>query len=211
MKKGLQTISVIAFYVYLSSQLSFAKSIEIKLSQNATSFPLLGLSSIVKPGLHPGLMFCYETPLNNNVKHQFFNEISLGCFYHQLFQTAAYLNNVVKYNYAITPRWSIYTGIGGGYLHSFYQYSIFKLNENQDYEEIKKWKGRPQLMGTFALGASYGLKKENPDDFRISIELRSFVHGTFARSYVPLLPYNSLQIGFKIKLKTKNNNSTILK
>jgi hypothetical protein len=201
MKKMIRKI--IAAFLILLSQFSFAKTFGIKVSQNATSFPVTGAGALLKPPIHAGLMFGYETKLNKSEKFQILNESNVGFIFHRFFQTAVFVNDVVKFNYAINTRFGLHTGIGAGYLHSFYQYSIFKLNDSGNYTEIKKLKGRPQFMAIFVLGASVGLKKENPEALRFTFEYRGFVHGTFAKSYVPLVPYNSIQLGIQIQLKEK--------
>jgi hypothetical protein len=196
-------IIVILAIIVIRTQSSYAQNLGVKISQNSTAYPITGAIGMFKAPLHPGLQLAYEIKLNKNEKSQLLNESNLGFFYHRFFQTAVFLNDVIKFNYAFKPQFSAFAGVGAGYLHSIYQYSIFKINDSGSYEEINKLRGRSQFMGVFSLGVSYGFKHDNPDAIRATIEFGSFVHGTFAKSYVPLVPYNCLQVGLHLKLKSK--------
>jgi hypothetical protein len=180
----------------------------IKISQNATSLPLVGVFKLFTLPLHPGITGVWNCRLNKNDKHQFRNEVNAGIFNHHLFQLGFQVTDIIMYNLTISKRLSAYTGMGGGYMHSFYKYDIFKLGEDGEYVHINSWKGRPQFTGVFVLGTGMGIKKSDPGKIRISLEMRSFVHGTFANSYVPIVPYNSLLlgVGFRINKQPDHNS-----
>jgi hypothetical protein len=80
--------------------------------------------------------------------------------------------------------------LGAGYLHSIPDAERFELNDQGEYDKITNI-GRAQGMVRFALSAGYGITG------RLRITLNYGVTGQlpFVKSYVPLLPYNTIQLG----------------
>jgi hypothetical protein len=185
----------------ITSRVNAQNYVGIKVGQNATSFPVLGLGTAFRAPIHTGIGVLYSSRLNKGTKHQFSNEMSIGVVYHRLFQTAIQLYDMAIYRNCISPRWSVNAGIGGGYQHSFYHYTVFRPGNNGEYEQVSSWKGRPQYCILLNLGAGMNFPRKDPERFRITAEVRTFVHGTFAKSYVPVVPYNGFQLGLMVNTK----------
>lgn len=200
-KSSLLTILLVILSISIGAQNYYS----IRISQNSTSLPISGIGKVFTPTLHPGINFEFDKKLKEKKKNQFRNSIGVGFFYHRFFQKSFQIYDVVKYQYSFNSRWSASAGIGGGYMHSFYNYGIFRINSDGAYERIAAWKGRPQYLIMLSFGAKLGLIRTNPEKIKLNFEVNPFLHGTFAKSYVPLVPYNSISIGasFQIKPKTK--------
>lgn len=118
--------------------------------------------------------------------------------HHRHIQNALRLNSTVSYNRILKNGWDCFVGFGIGYWHSFYQYDIFKINESGVYEASRD--SRAQFSGNLAIGVTKEVGWFNERPARFIIEYRPYVHGVFANAYVPIIPYNSLAVGFKYKL-----------
>ena len=149
------------------------------ISNNVTAWPVIGYPQLFYTRFHPGIDVMLEKKLNSKEKNQFWGEVNLGCFYHRFFQTAVKVNGVFHYRYFFSPRFFTDIGIGGGYLHSFYHYQIFRLNSNGYYVKESGYKGRPQFMFGTVLGAGFGLKKSDPDKWRLLVQFKSNMQGIF--------------------------------
>lgn len=180
-------------------------------SNNITAWPVIGYPKLFYSQFHPGFDFILERKINRKEKNQFWAEANLGGYYHRFFQTAIKLNLNFHYRYFFTPRFFSDIGLGGGYLHSFYQYQLFRLNSNGDYVQETGIKGRPQYVMGFCIGAGVNLKKSDPDFLRLLIQFRSNVQGKFAGSFVPVVPNNTFLLGIthRIHLSKKKNEKTI--
>lgn len=179
-------------------------------SNNVTSWPVIGYPELFYSQLHPGLDIIFEKQINKKTKNQFWAEANLGGFYHRFFQTAVKLNAAIHYRYFFNPRVFTDVGIGGGYLHSFYHYEVFKLNSDGNYVKETGIKGRPQFVMGVCLGAGFGLKKSDPTLWRLLIQFRSNAQGIFSGSFVPVVPYNAFLVGVTHRLeicKKKNENT----
>lgn len=82
------------------------------------------------------------------------------------------------------------THLGVGYLHSVPGTDRYELNDQGEYEKINNL-GRAQVGVKFSISAAYSLNKS------LQLTLNYGVLGQlpFVKSYVPLLPYNSIQLG----------------
>jgi hypothetical protein len=181
------------------------------LSNNVTAWPIIGYPKLFYSQFHPGFDIILEKKINKKEKNQLWAEANLGTYYHRFFQTAVKLNVNLHYRYFFTPRVFSDIGLGGGYLHSFYQYQIFKINSNGDYVQETGIKGRPQYVMGFCLGLGIGIKKTDPDFLKLLIQFRSNVQGKFAGNFVPIVPNNTFLLGLthrfnSCKKKNEKNN-----
>jgi hypothetical protein len=70
------------------------------------------------------------------------------------------------------------------------------LNDDGEYERIRSL-GKPQIMFDFGLECSYRFNEKMVG----SLQYKTFIQAPFIKSYVPMLPYNSLQLGLSYNLK----------
>lgn len=201
MKKILIILCLVVLNINAKGQ-----TIGAKLSNNVTSFPVTGFPKVFYSQFHPGIEFNYLKGIKSFKKSEFNLNGALNIFYHRFFQTGVRITGTLEYTIHLNSKFNLYFGLGGGYMHSFYGYSIFELNANGEYQKISGIKGRPQFTAHFSLGGSYLLSSKNNRDVRLLLECRPFIHGVFANAYVPVVPYNSIHTGVLFNLgKNKKN------
>lgn len=205
-------LRVLLIFVIFIPILLFSQNFHLGfgLSNNNTAWPFIGYPKLFYSQFHPGIDVILEKKINKKDKNQVWAEANLGCYYHRFFQTAVKLNFNLHYRYFINPRIFSDIGLGGGYLHSFYRYQLFKLNSNGDYVQESGVKGRPQYVMGFCMGIGIGLIKSDPDNFRLLVQFRSNVQGKFAGNFIPVVPNNTFLLGITHRFnscKKKNENS----
>ena len=173
------------------------------ISNNNTSFPVLGYPQLFYSQFHPGIDLFHEWKMNKSEKSQLWYSFNIGGFYHRFIQTTIKVFPKIEYKYFLNDKIDLQIGLGGGYLHSFDNVKIMKLNSDGVYETQSTLKGRPQFMITLDWGLGYKLK----NDFQLLMLFRTIMQGSFIKSYVPLVPYNSFAIGLNIPLKSKTKEN----
>jgi len=158
--------------------------------------------------IHPGISGGIEFAHNRSEINRWFQTAKLGILYHQYSQTAVQLYSEVGYRRSVWRGLSAEFRIGAGYLHSFTDVPIFRLNSEGTYEQVSKF-GRPQFMTGAALGLGYTFHKAS-HPWRLQLDYQFYVQMPFINEYVPLLPVNALHLGGAIPLsvfkKQKNIN-----
>lgn len=153
--------------------------------------------SVFTTPVHPGLSVGTEFRYNQHPLNQWFQTAKLGVSYHQYVQTAVQLYSELGYRRAIWRGMAAETRLGAGYLHAFSNTEVFSLKD-RSYDK-KANLGRPQFMGSMALGLSYQLQKgQHPP--RFFVDYQFFLQMPFVKSYVPLLPNTALHIGAAVPL-----------
>ncbi len=177
----------------------------ISLSNNVTSFPVLGYQQLFYSQFHPGVD-CYKNwKLNNNEKNIIEVQANAGFFYHRFVQTVIRIEPSISYSRKLGKRFFLGAGIGGGYAFAFVGNDVFILNSEGVYEKKSSLKGRSQYIVNFEIKGNYNIKKDDPQGKRLFFAFKTFLQGTFVPGYVPVLPVNSLFVGVSIPLKSKEN------
>jgi hypothetical protein len=104
------------------------------------------------------------------------------------------------YRYKWKEHWRFATALGAGYLHSIPATAVLKLTDDGTYKNAKGI-GRGQALVNFSIGVYYVLNKNKMTPVTAFINYGQQLQTPFIKSYVPLLPYNSLQVGVSIPLK----------
>lgn len=167
---------------------------------NATTLP-------TQPGeifqnAHPGLLLGTAFRYNESPKNQLAQTVKLGYIFHQFVHHSVQLYSEFEYKRMVHSRINIAGAIGAGYIHLFSATEVFRRNDQGQYEEKPNW-GRPQLMGSIALGAGYMLNPDGQKPVEIFMRYQFFVQGPFVRQYVPILPNTNLQLGINYPLLKK--------
>jgi len=186
------------------NQYSFGqtRSWGIKFSNNITGKPLLTYHQLFYSNFHPGIEGELNFSINKNRKHLLFISGNLGVYYHRFVHTGLKVYPEFNYEFQISDRWRVFIGLGGGYIHSFENVATLKLNDEGFYEKENVFIGRAQFMTGFNLGSRFMPAKLNGISFQFSFS--TFLQGPFVSGYVPLLPYNSFDLGIQVPIKLKN-------
>ena len=170
----------------------------IALTNNASSYPVVGAAELWKARLHPG--FTLGTGFNwKRADHLAWAQtLKLGYFHHRYIQHALMLYTESGLRY--TPgKWGISAMLGAGYLHSIPATGRFRQRADGSYVSFGKL-GRPQAMLGFTIGLDYPLTPSN----RIFTRFQTLVQTPFIPGYVPLLPVNQFHLGLTFRINRKN-------
>jgi hypothetical protein len=88
--------------------------------------------------------------------------------------------------------------IGAGYLHSFSDVRIYRINDIGEYERSSRL-GRPQIMIGGALGIGHTFQNAKYP-WRLQLDYQFFLQAPFVKQYVPLLPVTAVHLGGAIPL-----------
>ena len=202
MKHFLFLLIAFALFVRCNGQ-----QIGVLLSNNVTSYPVTGYPEVFYSQIHPGIDVFKDWKINKKEKNQFFLVANVGGYYHRFIQTAIRLYATVEYRYKLNNRFSLIAGIGGGYLHSFEDMAVLKLNSDGKYEKVHSIIGRPQALAQLNIGCSYALNKDDPQSMKIIMQMRTYLQGPFVKNYVPFAPVNNISLGISFPLKCKKNEN----
>lgn len=151
------------------------------------AFPFTKLYGIVGDGpIHPMIEVGTTYHLNRAIKNQFTQDVNIGFAYHRFLQSMVPLYTECKY-FRLIKKVKVGAGLGAGYLHSFELTDQFKL-VNGVYEKVGQW-GRPQFM--FKIGVYFQFQN-------LTLGYNNIIQAPFVKSYVPLMPYNSLCVSYSI-------------
>jgi hypothetical protein len=164
----------------------------------ASAYPFSKFTSLATKVQHPGIEVGYGFNWKTRNKHDWYQEIKAGYFYHRFVQHGIPFYTDFGYRYKFSKRWTSNIALGAGYLHSIPATTQFKLDENGAYEK-KKSIGRIQAMAVANLGAGYTLQGKLP--LKIFTAYQQQIQMPFVKSYVPILPYNSLMVGVSMPFK----------
>ncbi len=179
------------------SQIVFTTFAQRKITQvtfetgNAvTAMPFVGAPQLFYTNYHPFTTVGARLVWKEKGKHAWEQGFNLGYLYHRFVQHSLPLITEIIYRYDFNVSWSMRAHFGIGYLHSIPGSDRFRLNDQGEYEKIKNL-GRAQAGVKFSVSAAYAINKE------VVLTLNYGVLGQmpFVKSYVPLLPYNSIQLG----------------
>lgn len=162
---------------------------------------LLPGSAFFSRPLHPGISLGTEFSYHQNEHNRFFQTIKFAGTYHQYVQTTVQLFSEAGYRRDIWRGTAAECRLGIGYLHSFTGTEVFKLEDGVYHKQAPI--GRPQFMGSAALGLSYAVSKHRYP-LRVFLDYQFYLQMPYVKSYVPLLPNTALHAGasfpfFKLK------------
>lgn len=197
--KFLFTIAALVIIVLSASAQKYSYvTASIFNTQNA--MPFGKFSALVSGIVHPGIEIGYGKTFRQKEKHYWYEELKIGYFYHRYVQHGIPLYIDFGYSHIVLKIFSLKACVGAGYMHSIPAVGKFKLNSNGEYKN-NKGIGRMQGIATFGLGLEYKLKTAHSAPLVIFTNYQQRIQFPFVKSYVPLLPYNSLMLGIHLPIK----------
>lgn len=185
---------LLAFPLLTQAQSISGKYMSFAVMNTQTDLPFGKFTGIFYKAFHPGIEYAYGKNFSMRKRHDWYYDFRLAYFYHRFVQHGIPLYSNLGYRYKFNQRWSASGELGAGYLHSIPATAKLRLNENGNYENDKGL-GRMQVNACFALGAGYQLHPSSPASMKLFISYQQRLQMPFVKSYVPLLPYNSLLLG----------------
>jgi hypothetical protein len=175
------------------------KEISIAVTNSHSAYPFGSFAKLFSGPYHPGFEAGYGFDWSSGKKHDWLQTFRLGYFYHRFVQHAIPLYTQFGYRYRPWEGISFNAAIGAGYMHSIPATAVLKADDNGNYE-TSKGIGRAQGILNFSVGARYSMnKKANAP--AVFLQYTQQLQAPFINSYVPLLPYNTIALGFAVPFK----------
>ena len=161
------------------------KETHVKLSAMRPAFPFSKLLGVATTPFHPIVEVGAAYQWNKNEKNSWSQNVNIGFGYHRFLQSILPIYTTMEYKHCLKKKWQVGAFLGAGYLHSFPLNSQFKFVDGA-YERTGR-SGKAQVIIRMGLLVKYQ---------RLSLAYENFLQAPFVRSYVPLMPYNLLTIGY---------------
>lgn len=192
---------LISFFTALICQ---ADDAYFKIGNNHSALPFSRFGKLAIKDFH----LSYElgksfTLKEKDQKYVWFQTANLGFFKHRFVQSGILLYSENGYEKFLKPSLGVNAKLGLGYYHMFTATDIIEQNSQGVYEKKNDW-GRPQAIFTFSLGLTQSIIPAVNTAPKISLEYQIRMQTPFVKSYVPLLPYNALKIGFIFPLHDRD-------
>jgi hypothetical protein len=160
-----------------------------------TAFPFTGAPQLFYTNYHPFTTLGARLEWKEKGKHAWEQSFNLGYIYHRFVQHSIPLFTETIYRYDFNKLFSLRAHLGAGYLHSIPGTERFELNDKGEYEKIRNL-GRAQACVKFSISAAYAINQ----DIQLTLNYGVLGQLPFVKSYVPLLPYNTIQLGISKNL-----------
>lgn len=167
-------------------------AIQFVLENTNAAMPFSKFSSLIGGVYHPGAEMALTKYFSRRKKSEWAGLVHLGYFYHRFVQHGIPLYGSIQYTHQLKGRLWFSTALGAGTLFSIPATAQFKLDESGNYRRLHPV--RLQGTGNFYFGAEYRFPNTNN---AILIGYQQALQFPFVKKYVPLLPYNCLQIGYR--------------
>lgn len=155
-----------------------------------TAMPFIGAPQLFYTNYHPFTTIGARLAWKEKGKHAWEQSFNLGYIYHRFVQHSIPLFTETIYRYDFNKSFSMRAHLGVGYLHSIPATDRFELNDQGEYDKIRNL-GRAQASIKFSISAAYVITQ----DVQLTLNYGVLGQLPFVKSYVPLLPYNTIQLG----------------
>lgn len=189
------SVSLITYAQRKEQVVSFA------VTNHHSAYPFSVFANLFAKDLHPGIEAGYGFNWKSKPKHDWYQTFRAGYFYHRFVQHAIPVYTQLSYRYKLSKPVHLTAALGADYLHAIPATAVLHLNDNGTYKKAKGI-GRGQAILSFAAALQYIMHKEKGS--ALFLEYQQQLQTPFIKSYVPLLPYNAVALGYKVSLKTKN-------
>jgi hypothetical protein len=196
-----QTVLFLLLLISLFAKSQRPCELSIALTNNNTAFPFSKFSSLFTTAFHPGVELGYGFNWKTKPRHDWYQTAKVGYFFHRFVQHAIPVYTQFGYRYKFGEHWRLSSALGAGYLHSIPATAVLKRNADGGYSNGKGI-GRSQVLFNLTLGMHYNWRlHEKPVSTFFAYQQQ--LQAPFVKSYVPLLPYNNLALGFTYTLNPK--------
>ncbi|MFN4123307.1 MAG: hypothetical protein ACK4GL_08400 [Flavobacteriales bacterium] len=202
MRKLFQILIVALLLSHVQSVDAQRRVQNFSISNNATSLPVTGYPVLFYANFHPGADWQFQKSINQSETNRLNYVLNGGFIYHRFVQTLLYGSASMMYERKLSSRLHFNISLGVGFGNAFSNEAVARLNDQGEYEAVRRLYHRPQFLILFQPGFSYSLSKEKPDGIRLTANFRTMLQGVFVKQYVPLLPINSFMLGVTVPFKT---------
>ena len=178
------------------------KELSFTITNNHTAYPFSSFSKLFAGVVHPGVEVGYHFNWKTRPRHDWFQTFKAGYFYHRFVQHGIPVYTQFGYRYKFSEHLQASSSLGVGYMHSIPATAVLERNEQGEYENGKGI-GRGQAIINLTFGAHYKMALQNKRPITLSLQYQQRLQTPFVKSYVPLLPYNSMQLCVSLPLHHK--------
>jgi hypothetical protein len=170
--------------------------LSLSFTNTHTAMPFDRFAGLLYKEVHPG--FEIGTGLNWSSKknHDWIQSFKAGYSYHQFIQHSITLYTEAGYRHRFPKGFAITAKLGVGYLHAIEDSKVMVLKTDGTYAEREQM-GRSQGMATITFGFHKQFGKQGPIIF---LDYQQRAQFSFITAYVPVLPANSMIIGFGLPI-----------
>ena len=166
----------------------------IAFSNNAPAKPFDKFAGFFTENFHPGIEAGYSFSLAAAKKHEWFQGIRAGYFYHRFVQHGISLYTDFGYSYKFNRHISANASLGLGTMLSIPETANLVLNDKGEYE-FNSDASRLQAIVPFSIAANYTVNPSAKKPVQLFSKYQQKVQFGFINEYVPILPYSSLSVG----------------
>jgi hypothetical protein len=177
-----------------------SRVVSLAVTNQHSAFPFSTFKNLFTKEFHPGVEVGYGFNWKTRARHDWYQDFKAGYFYHRFVQHAIPVYTQLGYRYKLGKTVRLTAALGAGYLHSVPATAVLELRNDGTYENAKGI-GRGQALFNFTAGVQYVVTGNNPRPATVFLNYQQQLQAPFIKSYVPLLPYNSVALGFSVPLK----------
>lgn len=181
--------SIAALIINVSWSQRKITTVMLETGNAVTALPIVGAPQLFKSNYHSYTSIGARMVWKDKNKHAWEQSFTIGFLHHRFIQKNIPVFTEIIYCYH-AGRFDLRAHLGIGYLHNIPEMQRFKLNEQGEYERIRNI-GRAQGMGKLSFSGTYRIN----NSYGLSMNYGILMQSPFVKSYVPLLPYNTLQVG----------------
>ena len=158
-----------------------------------TAKPFASFGALFTAEMHPGLELGAGINWKSRKKHDWFQEVRFGYFYHRYVQHSLSFYTDFGYRYKLPWQMGLECRIGGGFTRVIVANEVFVdgLAKDRQYTQITSGRSQAILTTSFAVNKSISKKT----GAKLFFQYQQRVQTPFVQSYIPLLPYNMAMIG----------------
>ncbi|MGH2564104.1 MAG: hypothetical protein ACRDE5_06310 [Ginsengibacter sp.] len=185
------------------------KQISVAFLNTGSAYLFAEFSKLITTVQNPGIELGYGFNWKTKPKHDWFQEFKLSYFYHRFVQHVIPLYTDIGYRYKFSSSLSAQASLGAGYMQSIPATAKLKLDANANGEYKKdKGIGRAQAIAVVGFSIGYIIHSSVKNAPRFFITYQQFLQTPFVKAYVPILPYNSLIIGWGIPFRSHKKTAS---
>jgi len=172
------------------------------ISNAHTAKPLGSFIALFTEEIHPGFEVGGGINWKSKPKHDWFQEVRFGYFYHRYVQHSLSFYTDFGYRYKLPLDISLEARLGGGFTRVIVANEVFMdgLDKGRQYTQIVS--GRSQAIITSSFVVNKGISKKTAS--KVFFQYQQRVQTPFVQSYIPLLPYNMAMFGATFPLHSRN-------
>ena len=142
-----------SFFAALTQQTKKEKWLAIAFTNSHTAKPFGSFSHLFTKEFHPGLECAAGINWKSKPKHDWFQELKLGYFYHRWVQHSIALYTEFGYRYRLPLKFELEGRLGGGYARVIVANQVFTdgYDKNPQYTQITSGRNQAIITAGFAI------------------------------------------------------------